>query len=224
MPVSSAVQPHTLVANSTAHRLAANSAAPNAIVPALAARTQRVRSSAGSSTGAAIRRVRATSSAPITNAAPSTPSVAADVQPHVPPWTSASARAPVAPASRTAPARSGGAVSAARDSRRRRAPSHTVNRPTGTLMTKIQRQLPASTSRPPSGGPSAAATALTAPQAAIAAAHFCGGKAARSSASAAGIIAAAAAPCTLRAAISTPGEVATAQAAEARAKTATPRR
>ena len=76
-PVSRAVQPHTLVANRTRHRLAANSAAPNAIVPALDARTQRVRRSAGSSTGAAIRRVRATSSPPIASAAANVPSVAA---------------------------------------------------------------------------------------------------------------------------------------------------
>ena len=177
-----------------AHRLAANRAAPNAIVPALDARTQRVRSSAGSSTGAAIRRDRATSSAPIASAAANVPSVAAELQPHVSPWTSASASAPVAPASRTAPGTSGGAVSTARDSRSRRRPSQTVSRPTGTLITKIQRQLPASTSRPPSGGPSAAATALTAPQAAIAAAHFCGGNAASNSARAAGIIAAAPRP------------------------------
>jgi hypothetical protein len=90
------------------------------------------------------------------------------------------------------------------------------------LITKIQRHPPPSASRPPIGGPKAAATEPTAPQPAIAAAHRCGGNAASNSPSAAGIIADAAAPCTVRAATSTPTDGATAHAADDTANTAVP--
>jgi hypothetical protein len=190
----------------------------------LAARDQRVRSSAGSKIGAATRRARRASIQPPAPATAKDPSVAADAQPHVCPCTSARAIAPVAPASSAAPGTSGRAVSAARDSRSTRSPTTTVAIPAGMLITKIQRQVAPSLSRPPIGGPSAAATDPTAPQPAITAAQRCGGNAASRRPSAAGIIAAAAMPWIARAATSTPTEGARAHTAEAAANSETPAR
>lgn len=93
----------------------------------------------------------------------------------------------------------------------------------GRFTRKTQRQ-EASTSRPPTGGPSAAAAAPTDAQTPTAIGRRCGGNAVSSSASDVGMTRAAPIACTARKPISTGIDGAIAHAAEASVNTATPMR
>ncbi len=90
----------------------------------------------------------------------------------------------------------------------------------GTLTTKTARQPKASTSAPPSGGPTTAAKLPAADQAPIAAPIRSRGVTARIRPSAAGIISAAAAPCATRPAIRVAASGASPHSSEVSAKAA----
>ena len=92
----------------------------------------------------------------------------------------------------------------------------------GTFIAKIMRHDSASTSRPPSGGPTAIAALVPAVHDPIAAARSSGPKTAVMIASELGTSSAPAAPCTARAAMSTSTVGATAQMSEATPKPPTP--
>ena len=91
-----------------------------------------------------------------------------------------------------------------RDSGTWRRVIHAVTAATGTLIRKIGRQLPASSSHPPRKGAIAADTPLNPPHVPIACVRSPGWKAASMIARLAGVISAPPIPCTARAAMSHP--------------------
>jgi hypothetical protein len=104
-----------------------------------------------------------------------------------------------------------------------RAAATMVATPMGTL-TRNTHCHPAATSRPPSGGPSAAATAPTDAHVPTALARRSAGQALRSNDNEVGVISAAPTPCTVLAATSAHRLGASAQAADATVKIASPMR
>jgi hypothetical protein len=109
-----------------------------------------------------------------------------------------------------------------RDSEIATSSSGTATTATGTFSQKIACQLTPSTTAPPMTGPSATPRPLTPPQMPIAAARIAGGTADASRVRESGMIAAAPRPWTARAAIRASEEVLSAEAIDARVKTAMP--
>ncbi len=94
--------------------------------------------------------------------------------------------------------------------------------PTGTLHQNTQCQDRPCTMAPPATGPKATAEPVIAPQAPMALPRWPGGNAEQARARLSGEISAAEAPCTARAAMSSPGVAAVAHAADAAVNTARP--
>ena len=107
-------------------------------------------------------------------------------------------------------------------SRMRVSTSGIATSPIGTLIQKTHCQARPSTTAPPTSGPLATASPVIALKMPIAAPRFSGGNAALSSARPSGMISAPPAPCAARPAISQPTSGASAQPAEATAKTPSP--
>src|SRR5579859_7075040 len=109
-----------------------------------------------------------------------------------------------------------------RDSGTCRSVVHAVTAATGTLITKIHRQLPASSSHPPTKGAIAEDTPLNPAHVPIARVRSAGWKVASMIAKLAGVISAPPTPCTARAAMSHPIPGAVAHSTDARVNQVSP--
>ena len=151
--------------------------------PALARANERVRRSAGSTTGARWRDERTQNAPSSTTAATISAIVRVSPQPQSDDFTIPNDSDPMAAVSNAAPPRSGRGVPAgSRVSRRMRTADTSTTMPIGTF-TRNTSCHPACTSSPPIGGPAAAATPPTAAQIATAVRRSAGGNSGSSSAS-----------------------------------------
>src|SRR5439155_14218657 len=184
----------------------------------------RTRNSAGAITGASCRAELATKPNRPRMVVAQATSVVPEAQPQSGPFTSARVRAPIETASSSAPRTSGMRVTdGSREVGTHTAAAASAANPTGTLTMNTQRQ-DASTSTPPTAGPSAAATAPVAAQMRTDRCRCTGGVDATTSPRLAGVSNAAPAACTTRQTTSHHTPSLAAQAALAAVNTASPSR
>jgi hypothetical protein len=190
-------------------------------IAALPAEKARERKRPIGSIGSRARSSHATNAARRTTPAASAATTSKLSQPAALPRTSPHTIPKAAPVTSARP-RMSRAVSLPKLSFIRASASGAATSPMGTLTQKIHSQAMPSTIAPPTSGPLATAIPVIALKIPIAAPRFSGGNAALRSASASVVTSAAPNPCTARAPISQPAVGASAQAADATAKSTRP--
>ena len=185
--------------------------------------TARWRITAGSRIGLGWRNERTTSQVPETAARANAPTIRGLSQPQSEPSTMAATRLATDTESSPAPSRSALWAAGSRTSRSIRIPKTSASTLKGRLTRNTQRQLTCTRS-PPIGGPRAAAAPPTADHSPMAAPLRSGPKAGSRSPRDVGSMSAPPVACRTRAATRNPSVGATAQSAEEKVKTASPRR